>query len=155
LRAEVIEFLKNWVCGLDLEIRKNLLEMNQNLIKNKIISNTTERYHSDKAITLATRFSSILYDANKISSQKIAIQDFYNHELSKKIDSREDFLRWHKNEGFSFCKYPFILEPSLKSKLLTYESRVTQNLQRRVFLNFFLYFFYLFIYFIYLSIYLF
>eukprot|EP01091_Cochliopodium_minus_P009951 TRINITY_DN2563_c0_g1_i3.p1 TRINITY_DN2563_c0_g1~~TRINITY_DN2563_c0_g1_i3.p1 ORF type:complete len:558 (-),score=144.45 TRINITY_DN2563_c0_g1_i3:111-1784(-) len=132
LREEVLECLVNWVSKMDYNTRKHLLSINQNLINNRIEANTTEKYHSDKSVTTSTKFTQIFYEANKkASSQKIITSDFYNYKLSKKIDSREDFLRWHKKEPFSFCKYPYILDPAIKAKLLTYESRVSQNMQRR------------------------
>lgn len=35
-------------------------------------------------------------------------------------------------DSFSFCNYPFILEAGTKGAVLTFESRVTQEHERRV-----------------------
>jgi hypothetical protein len=51
---------------------------------------------------------------------------FYNEEFNMEYSTRKDFVKWKKNE-FSYCQYPFLLQPDIKSNLLQYDSLVIQQ----------------------------
>jgi hypothetical protein len=49
---------------------------------------------------------------------------FYNESVNQHLEIKEDFPQWIAKDGFSFCNYPFILNPSIKSEILRVESMV-------------------------------
>eukprot|EP01114_Cavostelium_apophysatum_P016184 TRINITY_DN4550_c2_g1_i1.p1 TRINITY_DN4550_c2_g1~~TRINITY_DN4550_c2_g1_i1.p1 ORF type:complete len:715 (-),score=172.56 TRINITY_DN4550_c2_g1_i1:46-2190(-) len=85
--------------------------------------------NSDDYIIAVVKVMNLLYTANE-KSKVLSYNDFYNDLINEKIDLKEDFVNWKEDTGFSFCKYPFILHPSVKSKILQIESLVQMRQQR-------------------------
>ena len=49
---------------------------------------------------------------------------FYNTEISENVDLKGDFKSWVENRGFSFCNFPFVLDPNAKYELLQIDAHV-------------------------------
>jgi hypothetical protein len=73
--------------------------------------------------------------------------DFHNDLISEKLDIGQDYVNWvqggnrfgkfsensyFRDESFSFCNYPYVLDSFLKSRILHVESVVQQRRQRMV-----------------------
>ncbi|GBG62284.1 hypothetical protein CBR_g29892 [Chara braunii] len=88
-----------------------------------------EALQIDEAVEMATRVLALLDNANERSRiAKYTI--FYNDAVNNdEFNIKEDFRRFKHPEryNFSFCKYPFIYDPSSKSRLLQMESEETMN----------------------------
>lgn len=84
--------------------------------------------HTDKFIIAATKMIGILQDINK-STNLIRYDAFYSESINDNLDISSDYKRW-KFRQFSFCEYPFILNPETKSKLLHLESNVEKYHKR-------------------------
>eukprot|EP00750_Incisomonas_marina_P032758 INCI9339.1.p1 GENE.INCI9339.1~~INCI9339.1.p1 ORF type:complete len:1016 (-),score=164.65 INCI9339.1:2443-5490(-) len=74
------------------------------------------------------RAASLLSDIRQyrqhFSSIQLDAQLFYNNELSERVNLEEEFKRW-VNQGdnvFTICKYPFLLNPEAKRRLLRAEA---------------------------------
>jgi hypothetical protein len=72
-------------------------------------------------------------EANQVG-RKLPPDGFYNQLISEKMDVQDHYTAWrqtqeqptrrHGNDGpFSFCSYPFLLDPRAKSNLLHIEAR--------------------------------
>jgi hypothetical protein len=59
-------------------------------------------------------------------------QEFYNEAINEHLEIKEDFPHWKAKEGFSFCNYPFILNPTTKSEILKIESMVQMRHELQV-----------------------
>ncbi|GBG90038.1 hypothetical protein CBR_g50131 [Chara braunii] len=83
----------------------------------------------DEPVEMATKVLALLDSANERSRiAKHAI--FYNDAVNNdEFNIKEDFRRFKHPERytFSFCKYPFIYDPSSKSLLLQMESQELMN----------------------------
>ncbi|OAE26105.1 hypothetical protein AXG93_4022s1170 [Marchantia polymorpha subsp. ruderalis] len=67
-----------------------------------------------------------IYAVNE-KSQHLSFTSFYNDAVNNdEFDLKEDFRRWRNPDRFpfSFCKYPFIYDPSSKSKILQLDANV-------------------------------
>lgn len=78
-----------------------------------------------------------LEEANTIGRQ-LPPEAFYNDLVSEKLDVYDHYIAWRQThdmpqqsingEGpFSFCSYPFLLNPRAKSKLLHVEAKIHQD----------------------------
>ncbi|KAK9818463.1 hypothetical protein WJX74_005654 [Apatococcus lobatus] len=76
-------------------------------------------------------------EANQIG-RKLPPEAFYNELISEKLDVEDHYVAWrqshdqpHHSYGadgpFSFCTYPFLLNPRAKSKLLHVEARIAMT----------------------------
>eukprot|EP00835_Amoeboradix_gromovi_P002259 NODE_124_length_18806_cov_0.323996.p3 type:complete len:612 gc:universal NODE_124_length_18806_cov_0.323996:5559-7394(+) len=66
---------------------------------------------------------SVLFEASnnfKILNNNL----FYNYAVSETMDVKHHFPKWKLDNGFSVCKYPFIMTPSTKADVLRVESMV-------------------------------
>ena len=81
------------------------------------------RPHEDQGLLAAIKFAYILYQLND-SLGLLPHADFYNEALNESLSIKEDFPRWKTGEGVSFCHYPFLLNPAVKSDILRVESIV-------------------------------
>ena len=79
--------------------------------------------NKDEAIVNATKSLSLFYQINE-KLKIISYEEFYNEAVNENLEIKEDFPHWKAKEGFSFCNYPFILNPSIKSDILKVESMV-------------------------------
>jgi hypothetical protein len=57
----------------------------------------------------------------------IKFDNFYNQAVNDDLSLREDYRRWITGDNFSFCNYPFMLDPASKSKILQIECAVQQH----------------------------
>lgn len=74
----------------------------------------------------AVKFLAILFEANERSGV-LPHSSFYNDVVNNDgINIKEDFDRWRHPErfGFSFCKYPFLLDPATKARILNLSSQM-------------------------------
>jgi len=91
---------------------------------------TTQRI--DDAIVSATRALDLLYHANENiheHKQRVDFSEFYNDAVNQEVNLKEDYYRWkspHRYD-FSFCCYPFILDPASKGKILQFDAQVQMN----------------------------
>lgn len=88
----------------------------------------------DEKIAYATRVLSILNQSNEMKTTKVPYTSFYNDAVNNIVDLKHDYIRWMRGKrerlqgfaNFSFCNYPFILDPGSKSKILTYDAQEQQ-----------------------------
>ncbi|RUS18716.1 hypothetical protein BC937DRAFT_88420 [Endogone sp. FLAS-F59071] len=52
----------------------------------------------------------------------IPYTEFYNDAVNEQLDIKEDFPHFKDRKGFTFCDYPFILNPAIKADILKVES---------------------------------
>lgn len=55
----------------------------------------------------------------------VPYSEFYNDAVNDEdFDAAEDYRRWRRGDGasFSFCEYPFVLDPAAKARVLRLES---------------------------------
>eukprot|EP01112_Ceratiomyxa_fruticulosa_P021097 TRINITY_DN7344_c0_g3_i1.p1 TRINITY_DN7344_c0_g3~~TRINITY_DN7344_c0_g3_i1.p1 ORF type:complete len:862 (-),score=233.51 TRINITY_DN7344_c0_g3_i1:347-2932(-) len=83
----------------------------------------------EPGVIAATKFLSLLHDVNE-SREFVPYTEFYNEVVNEKIELIDDFTNWKTDKGFSFCNYPFILDPGYKAKVLNIESLVRQRQER-------------------------
>lgn len=101
---------------------------------------TTELY-ATKKLTLnvmnVIKVLAKLEEANTLGRQ-LPPDAFYNDLVSEKLDVYDHYIAWRQThdmpqqsingEGpFSFCSYPFLLNPRAKSKLLHVEAKIHQD----------------------------
>lgn len=91
--------------------------------------------NSDSFITAWVVFLEVLHRANGHARHPapLSFREWYNAVLCEAIDIREDFVNWRFSKSpsdFSFCRFPFVLEPAYKAKLLQIESSLEQQRQR-------------------------
>merc|ERR1719295_2125425 len=70
----------------------------------------------------------MIFEANQLienEAQKIHFEKFYNRTLTRRgyLDFKLDYDGWNRggNIGFSFCEYPFLLDPVAKREILKIE----------------------------------
>jgi ubiquitin-protein ligase E3 A len=102
------------------------------------------RGYIDVRIAYATRVIGILNQGNDlkiVDKDRVSYEDFYNDAVNNIVDLKEDYNRWVRSlgqeqrkstfESFSFCTFPFILDPSSKSKILQIDAEVQQTKELR------------------------
>lgn len=103
----------------------------QNFIALHLIENEdNEDYniYTDKYIIAVTQMIAILYDINK--KRRIIPHDmFYSESINDTLHLSSDYRNWI-DKGFSFCFFPCLLNPEVKSKLLHLESSVEKSYMR-------------------------
>ena len=77
----------------------------------------------DDNVAAATKSLSLLNQANE-ATNVIPYTEFYNDAINELVDFQEDYSRWkdRNQASFSFCAHPFILDPSVKAKILQLDS---------------------------------
>lgn len=95
---------------------------------------TVRLYHTqriDDAVVAGTRVLGLLFqaheralsDGRRTANAQLDYQTFYNDAVNQEVNLKEDYRRWKSNRGeFSFCQFPFVLEPSSKSRVLMYDA---------------------------------
>lgn len=77
----------------------------------------------------------LIHETNRLCEEKISPEEFYNRTLtrSKLFNFREDYLRWTKFHEyvdvnvFSFCQYPYLLDPAAKLEIIHAEQELTRH----------------------------
>lgn len=87
----------------------------------------------DEAIIAGTKVLGLLYDANEAAlaggwrttadAARLDYKAFYNDAVNQEVNLKEDYRRWKSERSeFSFCRHPYVLEPSSKSRVLMYDA---------------------------------
>ncbi|KAI0232047.1 hypothetical protein L0F63_005919 [Massospora cicadina] len=84
----------------------------------------------DELVMRATSCLGLLYRINE-DHGLIPYIEFYNDAINEQIEIKEDFPQFRTQSGFSFCNFPFVLNPATKSDILKVESmfQMRQELQ--------------------------
>ncbi|KAG2200418.1 hypothetical protein INT46_002285, partial [Mucor plumbeus] len=77
--------------------------------------------NSDPSVIDATKCLAALYRLNEIENY-ISYTEFYNEAVNEQLEIKEDFPNFKDKKGFSFCDYPFMLNPAVKADVLKVES---------------------------------
>lgn len=101
----------------------------------------TDELYATKKLTVAVmnaiRTLAQVEEANQLG-RRLPPEAFYNELISEKLDVLDHYVAWrqthdmpqHANSAdgpFSFCSYPFLLNPRAKSKLLHTEARIQMD----------------------------
>eukprot|EP01130_Rhizamoeba_saxonica_P008514 TRINITY_DN3448_c0_g2_i2.p1 TRINITY_DN3448_c0_g2~~TRINITY_DN3448_c0_g2_i2.p1 ORF type:complete len:714 (+),score=152.05 TRINITY_DN3448_c0_g2_i2:53-2194(+) len=89
-----------------------------------------DNFQTDPQIIAATKILDNLYNLNK-SLKYVSYEEFYSDVINEHIDLSLDYKRWNKRNGFSFCNFPFILTPEIKSHVLRAKQKLQQEQARR------------------------
>jgi len=131
LPEKSLELLKRWFGTFTKPQFQSLLARFQQYISLKImLPPMVPSVNSDDGIIAVTRLLKILHQVNESRGQLVSYTEFYNDLINENIDLRDDFVNWKTERGFSFCNYPFILDPAVKSKMLQIESAIQMRQQR-------------------------
>lgn len=86
-----------------------------------------------KNVAPVVQFLKILFDANKKRPQELSIKisEFYNQVVNENLSLKTDYITYRRsqNQDFYFMKYPFILNPELKSNFLQIENNTLMRME--------------------------
>ncbi|KAF1804299.1 hypothetical protein V8B55DRAFT_1512912 [Mucor lusitanicus] len=110
------------------EFRKTL-DLFQQFVRKRLLyrspsSNTTSNGfspNSDPSVIDATKCIAALYRLNELEKY-VSYTEFYNDAVNEQLEIKEDFPNFKDKKGFSFCDYPFMLNPAVKADVLKVES---------------------------------
>lgn len=120
-----------WWAHMGLERMQTLLALLQQVITMRILlPPPLETVNADATIVNSVKTMAVLHSANREAGVVIPFKEFYNQTLNENLDVQDDFIRWEKKQGFSFCQTPFVLSPDTKAHVLFIESKVTQYRKR-------------------------
>ncbi|KAI9478074.1 MAG: hypothetical protein EXX96DRAFT_619024 [Benjaminiella poitrasii] len=97
----------------------NLLNIFQGFVSKRLVINNIG--FADSAVIDATKCIEILYRINE-KHKYIPYTAFYNDTVNEQLEIKEDFPNFKDKKGFSFCDYPFMLNPAVKADVLKIES---------------------------------
>ncbi|KAI8372246.1 hypothetical protein EDC96DRAFT_500434, partial [Choanephora cucurbitarum] len=107
---------------------KEVLHVFQQFVSKRLLSRSNHTHgtsgfspNSDVAVMDATKCISILYRLNE-NKQYVSYTEFYNDAVNDQLEIKEDFPNFKDKKGFSFCDYPFMLNPAVKADVLKVES---------------------------------
>jgi len=100
-------------------ISMRVLEQQRNKIANK-----------DATVINATTILGTLWQINQ-NRNYVDNGAFYNLPLNEYFDTNLEYEHWIRGNVFCFCKYPFILTPDTKSKILLEEAREQQEIRQQ------------------------
>ena len=101
----------------------------------------TDELYATKKLTIsvmnAIKVLALVEEANQLG-RLLPPEAFYNELISEKLDVLDHYVAWRQTHDmprhasssdgpFSFCSYPFLLNPRAKSKLLHTEARVQMD----------------------------
>lgn len=101
----------------------------------------TDELYATKKLTVAVmnaiKVLALVEEANQ-TGRKLPPEAFYNELISEKLDVLDHYVAWRQTHDmpqhsssadgpFSFCSYPFLLNPRAKSKLLHTEARIQMD----------------------------
>lgn len=101
----------------------------------------TDELYATKKLTVAVmnaiRTLAYVEEANQLG-RSLPPEAFYNELISEKLDVLDHYVAWRQTHDmpqhtssadgpFSFCSYPFLLNPRAKSKLLHTEARIQMD----------------------------
>ena len=134
LSVPCAERLASWWSLLPARQLRHMVSICQQFISVRLCH--TQRI--DDAVIAATRVLGQLYSGNEAAlaapwrrwrggavadEDRLDFRAFYNDAINQEVNLKEDYRRWKSNRGeFSFCDYPFVLEPASKSRVLMYDA---------------------------------
>ena len=101
----------------------------------------TDELYATKKLTIsvmnAIKVLALVEEANQLG-RLLPPEAFYNELISEKLDVLDHYVAWRQTHDmprhtsssdgpFSFCSYPFLLNPRAKSKLLQTEARIQMD----------------------------
>ena len=101
----------------------------------------TDELYATKKLTIsvmnAIKVLALVEEANQLG-RLLPPEAFYNELISEKLDVLDHYVAWRQTHDmprhstasdgpFSFCSYPFLLNPRAKSKLLHTEARIQMD----------------------------
>ena len=101
----------------------------------------TDELYATKKLTIsvmnAIKVLALVEEANQVG-RRLPPEAFYNELISEKLDVLDHYVAWRQTHDmprhntstdgpFSFCSYPFLLNPRAKSKLLLTEARIQMD----------------------------
>ncbi|KAI8084518.1 uncharacterized protein BX664DRAFT_337173 [Halteromyces radiatus] len=108
-----------------ISIFKTLLSIFHHMVQVRLLlrntSTSNPSTHTDPMVIEATQCLAMLYRMNE-ESHYVPYTDFYNEAVNEHLEIKEDFPNYKDHKGFSFCDYPFILNPVVKADILKIES---------------------------------
>eukprot|EP01105_Mastigella_eilhardi_P017718 TRINITY_DN4087_c0_g1_i2.p1 TRINITY_DN4087_c0_g1~~TRINITY_DN4087_c0_g1_i2.p1 ORF type:complete len:735 (+),score=200.60 TRINITY_DN4087_c0_g1_i2:47-2206(+) len=108
---------------------RRLLTAINGTISMRVAIHEVEDLNEDAFISTATCAIGFLY---KFCADKlIPYTEFYNELVCENMDFREDYIRLLRNEGFSFCRFPFLLNAEMKAHVLQVESLLEMRTHQR------------------------
>jgi ubiquitin-protein ligase E3 A len=126
------------------EVPKDIFSRFISLFQQFITVQLYARGYIDEKIAYATRIIGLLNAANEgkvLHKQRVHYDEFYNDAVNNIVDLKEDYKRWIRAlddnanpdlfANFSFCQYPFILDPQSKSQILQYDAEAQQQKELR------------------------
>lgn len=130
LSANSRQTLAKWLSMYSLERLENILGIFQQFITVRWFTAA----HVDENMGHVAKTMNILYDANAMKAEKgedvLDYKSFYNDAINEEMKVRDDFIRWREND-FSFCLTPFILDPAAKARVLQIDSKVQMQMRYR------------------------
>ncbi|KAG2213365.1 hypothetical protein INT47_009038 [Mucor saturninus] len=107
---------------------RHILKILQQLVSTRLLSrvpssSSTSGFspNSDPVVIDATKCIAALYRLNE-EKKYISYVEFYNDAVNEQLEIKEDFPNFKDRKGFSFCDYPFMLNPAVKADVLKVES---------------------------------
>ncbi|KAG2184976.1 hypothetical protein INT43_000889, partial [Umbelopsis isabellina] len=88
-------------------------------LRNKSTPDTTP--NRDHAVINTTKCLAAFHRLNE-KRRFVKFEAFYNDVLNEQLEIKDDFPQFKDRKGFSFCDYPFILNPATKADILKVES---------------------------------
>lgn len=130
LPSTQLAILKEWFSGYDSDSFRKLVGLVQQFITLHILTQNPISLNRETSLVNATKVLELLHPINE-RFRHVPYTEFYNEMINENIELKEDYVNWKQEEGFSFCHYPFILDPGVKSKVLQIESYMQMQQQRR------------------------
>eukprot|EP00042_Codosiga_hollandica_P029557 m.164288 g.164288 ORF g.164288 m.164288 type:complete len:707 (-) comp53102_c0_seq3:182-2302(-) len=131
------EVLSAWWSEFDEQHFRALVARLQQFITLRIlISRAQDQNYSpnlDMGIRNALGCLQVLHAASRRQFPPLVpASDFYNDAINQGVNPRAEFLHWKglramRGNAFSFCTFPFALQPSVKVALLGDENHITQQ----------------------------
>ncbi|KAG2222227.1 hypothetical protein INT45_010640, partial [Circinella minor] len=77
--------------------------------------------YQDSPVINATKCIAILYRLNE-QKNFVSYTSFYNDAINDNLEIKIDIPNYKERKGFSFCDFPFVLNPTAKADILKVES---------------------------------
>ncbi|RCH83458.1 putative E3 ubiquitin-protein ligase HTD2 [Rhizopus azygosporus] len=107
----------------DLSQFRHVLQIFQSFLSKRLQLRTGNSggVYPDVSVIDATKCIAVLYSLNE-QQRLVSYTEFYNETVNEQIEIKEDFPNYKDKKGFSFCDYPFLLNPAVKADVLKVES---------------------------------
>lgn len=112
LPSSQLSTLKEWFSGYDSDAFRKLVGLVQQFITLQILTQNPISLNRETALVNATKVLDLLHPINE-KYKHIPYTEFYNEMINENIELKEDYVNWKQDGGFTFCHYPFILDPGI------------------------------------------